>query len=89
LIPFTDPSKKSGKRLVGDVAYQGAAKRASWITPVPGGVGPMTVIMLMRNTVLAAEKMLERLLQPKWNLRPLPLKIQTPVPRYFIRTKIL
>ncbi|CAB3382311.1 Hypothetical predicted protein [Cloeon dipterum] len=75
-----DPTKKSGKRLVGDVDYKGAAKRASWITPVPGGVGPMTVIMLMRNTVLAAEKMLERLLQPKWNLRPLPLNIQTPVP---------
>jgi methylenetetrahydrofolate dehydrogenase (NADP+)/methenyltetrahydrofolate cyclohydrolase len=42
-------------RLVGDVEYDAAAKRASWITPVPGGVGPMTVATLMQNTVEAAE----------------------------------
>jgi methylenetetrahydrofolate dehydrogenase (NADP+)/methenyltetrahydrofolate cyclohydrolase len=42
-------------RLVGDVGYAAAAKRASWITPVPGGVGPMTVATLMQNTLEAAE----------------------------------
>ncbi|MCK7592982.1 bifunctional methylenetetrahydrofolate dehydrogenase/methenyltetrahydrofolate cyclohydrolase FolD [Pseudomarimonas salicorniae] len=42
-------------RLVGDVEYEAAARRASWITPVPGGVGPMTVATLMQNTVEAAE----------------------------------
>ncbi|GAB3678330.1 bifunctional methylenetetrahydrofolate dehydrogenase/methenyltetrahydrofolate cyclohydrolase FolD [Salinisphaera aquimarina] len=44
----------SGK-LVGDVAYEAAAERAAWITPVPGGVGPMTVAMLMSNTLRAAQ----------------------------------
>jgi methylenetetrahydrofolate dehydrogenase (NADP+)/methenyltetrahydrofolate cyclohydrolase len=43
-------------RLVGDVDYEPAAERASWITPVPGGVGPMTVAMLMKNTLEAAER---------------------------------
>ncbi|MGX5672929.1 bifunctional methylenetetrahydrofolate dehydrogenase/methenyltetrahydrofolate cyclohydrolase FolD [Thermomonas fusca] len=42
-------------RLVGDVGYEEAAERASWITPVPGGVGPMTVATLMQNTLEAAE----------------------------------
>jgi methylenetetrahydrofolate dehydrogenase (NADP+)/methenyltetrahydrofolate cyclohydrolase len=42
-------------RLVGDVGFEAAAKRASWITPVPGGVGPMTVATLMQNTLEAAE----------------------------------
>ncbi|MBK6728691.1 MAG: bifunctional methylenetetrahydrofolate dehydrogenase/methenyltetrahydrofolate cyclohydrolase FolD [Xanthomonadales bacterium] len=41
--------------LTGDVEYAAAAERASWITPVPGGVGPMTVAMLMQNTLEAAE----------------------------------
>jgi len=49
-----DPSKKSGYRLTGDVVFDEAAEVASWITPVPGGVGPMTVAMLMSNTVKAA-----------------------------------
>jgi len=43
-------------RLVGDIDYAPAAERASWITPVPGGVGPMTVAMLMKNTLEAAER---------------------------------
>jgi len=43
-------------KLTGDVDYEAAAKRAAWITPVPGGVGPMTVAMLLRNTLQAAEK---------------------------------
>ena len=41
--------------LVGDVAYAEAAERAAFITPVPGGVGPMTIAMLLRNTLLAAQ----------------------------------
>ena len=41
-------------KLVGDVEFAGAAQRASWITPVPGGVGPMTIAMLLSNTVDAA-----------------------------------
>ncbi|MBU1998770.1 MAG: bifunctional 5,10-methylenetetrahydrofolate dehydrogenase/5,10-methenyltetrahydrofolate cyclohydrolase [Candidatus Omnitrophota bacterium] len=45
---------KVGDKIVGDVEFEEAAKRASWITPVPGGVGPLTVIMLMRNLVEAA-----------------------------------
>jgi len=49
-----DASKKNGYRLVGDVQYDEAAKRAKLITPVPGGVGPMTVAMLMHNTVTLA-----------------------------------
>jgi methylenetetrahydrofolate dehydrogenase (NADP+)/methenyltetrahydrofolate cyclohydrolase len=42
-------------RLVGDVGFDAAARRASWITPVPGGVGPMTVATLMQNTLEAAD----------------------------------
>ncbi|MDR0387093.1 MAG: bifunctional 5,10-methylene-tetrahydrofolate dehydrogenase/5,10-methylene-tetrahydrofolate cyclohydrolase [Treponema sp.] len=50
-----DPSAKKGYRLRGDVDFEGAAERASVITPVPGGVGPMTIAMLLRNVVQAAE----------------------------------
>jgi 5,10-methylene-tetrahydrofolate dehydrogenase/methenyl tetrahydrofolate cyclohydrolase len=50
-----DKTKKSGSRLVGDVAYAEAAEVASAITPVPGGVGPMTIAMLLENTFRAAE----------------------------------
>jgi 5,10-methylene-tetrahydrofolate dehydrogenase/methenyl tetrahydrofolate cyclohydrolase len=49
-----DASKKSGYRLVGDVAYDEVKEVAAAATPVPGGVGPMTIAMLMRNTMLAA-----------------------------------
>ncbi len=48
-----DASKKSGYRLVGDVEFEPVAAKASHITPVPGGVGPMTVAMLMQNTYRA------------------------------------
>jgi methylenetetrahydrofolate dehydrogenase (NADP+)/methenyltetrahydrofolate cyclohydrolase len=48
-----DSTKKSGYRLVGDVHFPSVAPIASRITPVPGGVGPMTVAMLMKNTVKA------------------------------------
>ncbi|MBK5720720.1 bifunctional methylenetetrahydrofolate dehydrogenase/methenyltetrahydrofolate cyclohydrolase FolD [Dysgonomonas sp. Marseille-P4677] len=47
---------KSGFRLKGDVAFEEVAPKASFITPVPGGVGPMTIISLMRNTLLAGKK---------------------------------
>ncbi|PSR86004.1 Methenyltetrahydrofolate cyclohydrolase [Actinidia chinensis var. chinensis] len=53
-----DKSKKSGYRLVGDVNYQEACKVAGWITPVPGGVGPMTVAMLLKNTLEGAKQVL-------------------------------
>ncbi len=51
-----DSSKKNGFRLIGDVDFEEVAPKASWITPVPGGVGPMTVTMLMKNTLLAYER---------------------------------
>ncbi|HLL02842.1 MAG TPA: bifunctional methylenetetrahydrofolate dehydrogenase/methenyltetrahydrofolate cyclohydrolase FolD [Myxococcaceae bacterium] len=47
-------NRKADGKLVGDVEFQSASERASAITPVPGGVGPMTIAMLMRNTVIAA-----------------------------------
>ena len=50
-----DATRKSGHRLVGDVNFEEAVEVAGWITPVPGGVGPMTIAMLMRNTLRAAE----------------------------------
>jgi methylenetetrahydrofolate dehydrogenase (NADP+)/methenyltetrahydrofolate cyclohydrolase len=53
---IADPSAKSGFRLVGDVSYAEVAAKASAITPVPGGVGPMTIAMLMRNTLRACRK---------------------------------
>ncbi len=49
-----DTSKKRGYKLVGDVAYDEVAPKCSAITPVPGGVGPMTIAMLIKNTVIAA-----------------------------------
>ncbi|KAI4349642.1 hypothetical protein L6164_010206 [Bauhinia variegata] len=55
-----DPSKKSGYRLVGDVDFEEASKVAGWITPVPGGVGPMTVTMLLKNTLDGAKRTLEQ-----------------------------
>lgn len=48
-----DPTKKSGFRLKGDVAYEEVASKCSWITPVPGGVGPMTIAALLKNTYKA------------------------------------
>jgi methylenetetrahydrofolate dehydrogenase (NADP+) / methenyltetrahydrofolate cyclohydrolase len=48
--------QKNGTVLLGDVDYARARERASWITPVPGGVGPMTIAMLMKNTVTAAQR---------------------------------
>lgn len=51
---IADASKKSGFRLEGDVDYAAVSQKASWITPVPGGVGPMTIAMLMANTLKSA-----------------------------------
>ncbi|MGD0597986.1 MAG: bifunctional methylenetetrahydrofolate dehydrogenase/methenyltetrahydrofolate cyclohydrolase FolD [Sedimentisphaerales bacterium] len=50
-----DPSKKTGYRLVGDVDFENVKEKASLITPVPGGVGPMTITMLLYNTVESAK----------------------------------
>jgi len=50
-----DSSKKRGYRLAGDVDFESVSKKAAFITPVPGGVGPMTIAMLLKNTLLACE----------------------------------
>jgi 5,10-methylene-tetrahydrofolate dehydrogenase/methenyl tetrahydrofolate cyclohydrolase len=55
---IADESAKSGWRLVGDVDFAPAREVASLITPVPGGVGPMTIAMLLHNTVRAARRTL-------------------------------
>ena len=51
-----DATRKSGSRLVGDVDFDGVSEKASAISPVPGGVGPMTIAMLLKNTLLAARR---------------------------------
>ncbi|MCJ1289103.1 tetrahydrofolate synthase [Xylographa carneopallida] len=73
-----DESKKSGQRLVGDVDFESASEVASKITPVPGGVGPMTVAMLLQNVVDSATSYFER--QKARHIRPLPIKLKSPVP---------
>ncbi len=57
---IADPTTKSGTRLVGDVDYASVREVASAVTPVPGGVGPMTIAMLLANTLRAAERVAER-----------------------------
>jgi methylenetetrahydrofolate dehydrogenase (NADP+)/methenyltetrahydrofolate cyclohydrolase len=54
-----DATRRSGSRLVGDVDFEGVKEVAGFITPVPGGVGPMTVTMLLANTVAAAERLVQ------------------------------
>ena len=73
-----DDSRKSGQRLVGDVDYEAASEVAGQITPVPGGVGPMTVAMLMQNVVDAADAAQER--QKARHITPLPLKLEKSIP---------
>lgn len=51
-----DNTKKSGYRLLGDVAFDEVSKKSAFITPVPGGVGPMTIAMLLKNTLLACKR---------------------------------
>ncbi|CCK71133.1 trifunctional formate-tetrahydrofolate ligase/methenyltetrahydrofolate cyclohydrolase/methylenetetrahydrofolate dehydrogenase ADE3 KNAG_0G00770 [Huiozyma naganishii CBS 8797] len=82
-----DATRKSGVRLVGDVEFDEAAKHARLITPVPGGVGPMTVAMLMQNTLLAAKRRYEEVngVRPAGErvYEPLPLNLEKPVPSDF------
>lgn len=52
-----DDTKKAGYRLVGDVDFEAVSEKASYITPVPGGVGPMTIAMLLANTLKAAKQL--------------------------------
>ncbi|PQE07496.1 C-1-tetrahydrofolate synthase protein [Rutstroemia sp. NJR-2017a BBW] len=73
-----DESKKSGQRLVGDVDFESASEVASQITPVPGGVGPMTVAMLLQNVVDSANAYYAH--EKARAITPLPLKLQNPVP---------
>ncbi|KAJ2896757.1 formate-tetrahydrofolate ligase [Zalerion maritima] len=73
-----DATKKSGQRLVGDVDFESASRVASYITPVPGGVGPMTVAMLLQNTVDSADMYFQR--QKERKIKPLPIKLHDPVP---------
>lgn len=73
-----DSTKKSGQRVVGDVEFDSAVEVASQITPVPGGVGPMTVAMLLQNVINSADASFER--QKQRHVSPLPLKLQDPVP---------
>ncbi|KAG8981329.1 tetrahydrofolate synthase, partial [Tulasnella sp. 427] len=73
-----DSTKKSGQRLVGDVDFASASKVASYITPVPGGVGPMTVALLMHNTFQSAERLWNAARERK--VTPLKLNILEKVP---------
>lgn len=74
-----DATKKSGKRLVGDVDFEACKEKASYITPVPGGVGPMTVAMLVQNVLKAAiREKDESTKMPEIN--PLPLDLEKNVP---------
>lgn len=73
-----DATKKSGERLVGDVEFESASQVASQITPVPGGVGPMTVAMLLKNVVHSAKSYFEK--QKDRHITPLPIRLQSPVP---------
>ncbi|KAI9684504.1 MAG: tetrahydrofolate synthase [Trizodia sp. TS-e1964] len=73
-----DNSKKSGQRMVGDVDFESASTVASFITTVPGGVGPMTVAMLLQNVVDSATAHYQR--ERSRRITPLPINIQSPVP---------
>ncbi|XP_043863721.1 C-1-tetrahydrofolate synthase, cytoplasmic isoform X2 [Drosophila mojavensis] len=75
-----DASKASGSRLVGDVDYEQAKLVAGYLTPVPGGVGPMTVAMLMKNTVVSATRAAASARCSQWSLQVLPLRPARPVP---------
>jgi methylenetetrahydrofolate dehydrogenase (NADP+)/methenyltetrahydrofolate cyclohydrolase len=55
-----DATRKSGHRLVGDVDFDNVAPKCAWITPVPKGVGPMTIVGLMKNTLKAAKLKLDK-----------------------------
>jgi methylenetetrahydrofolate dehydrogenase (NADP+)/methenyltetrahydrofolate cyclohydrolase len=55
-----DPSAKKGYRIVGDVDFSSVSEKCSYITPVPGGVGPMTIVMLMKNTLKAYKNLISK-----------------------------
>ncbi|OBA21523.1 C-1-tetrahydrofolate synthase mitochondrial precursor [Metschnikowia bicuspidata var. bicuspidata NRRL YB-4993] len=78
-----DSSKKSGSRMVGDVDFESALPVASLITPVPGGVGPMTVANLLDNVVIAAKAHYKKNNETPQFTNPLKLDLQTPVPSDF------
>lgn len=73
-----DETKKSGERLVGDVEYESAKNVAGKIAPVPGGVGPMTVCMLLENVISSANRHYEEMARRK--ITPLLLKLEKKVP---------
>lgn len=75
-----DDTKPNGRKVVGDVAYDEAKEKASFITPVPGGVGPMTVAMLMQSTVESAQRFLKKFKPGKWTIQYNKLNLKTPVP---------
>lgn len=78
-----DASKKSGSRMVGDVDFESALPVASLVTPVPGGVGPMTVANLLDNVVIAAKRHYTKNNQTPQFTNPLKLHLQKPVPSDF------
>ncbi|KAI0999572.1 C-1-tetrahydrofolate synthase, cytoplasmic [Podosphaera aphanis] len=73
-----DETKASGQKLVGDVDFASAVEVCSQITPVPGGVGPMTIAMLLQNVVISATRYFDQ--QRARGIKPIPLKLKTPVP---------
>lgn len=75
---IADSTRKTGRRVVGDVDFKSVAPKTSLITPVPGGVGPMTVAMLMHNVVQAAKEYYNERAAPSIQL--VPLKRTMPVP---------
>ncbi|KAF9580874.1 tetrahydrofolate synthase, partial [Lunasporangiospora selenospora] len=77
-----DPTKKRGIRLVGDVEFSKAKHVAGHITSVPGGVGPMTVAMLMENTMISARRFWQTSIEERvmTKVEPLTLQLKDPVP---------
>ncbi|CUM54712.1 uncharacterized protein AC631_04249 [Debaryomyces fabryi] len=75
-----DASKKSGSRMVGDCDFESCSAKASKLTPVPGGVGPMTVATLLDNVIIAAKKHYSKNNETPKFTNPLKLNLQTPVP---------
>ncbi|TID19241.1 hypothetical protein CANINC_003812 [Pichia inconspicua] len=74
-----DSTKKNGQRLVGDVDFESVKETAEYLTPVPGGVGPMTVAMLVENVYKAATNQFFEQNKPL-HIQPLKLECKTPVP---------